>query len=607
MKAAENPHHLGVGGYTAKVAKWRREEKERRRAGLPDMFAGLDERSMNWVLARIPTVTTDNKVKFKHRSTTIIYERLEQLAEVQKKGLFRPDKEKDQLTAAIGTVEHSGCVRAMSSTLPWGKAFPNDQANYRKCKRYKKNLDEKMREIANAGSIANMRYPVDNIQVETPYRLVILYGRKQNKFPEVATGMAVTGHVFPKAPPPEYVWVQVVMVLDESCETDIPIDEGIEVFGDVMNQYILWHHRDIVMNASPETSRPSQEVPLPDSNIDTEQPTLSHVQGANNEEEQAMLSPVQEALNEDDGTSALEGDERVDDLEVNNPTSPSSASPPPKRPVVPHMVSTFEKAPSTDIDKFLNVLKKKASSFGEKSVTRSASRQKEKDQNLNFFASDDVSMDYEHGKPFLYRWDLLEGTWELNKLHGWIMNAMKQGIRAITTHVPTKVFLGVLPYQIMIDFEDLHRLYRQQHLDVNLISFWCLMQWREEELMHGGFKICIINLPKLGKVVVLDSSSYHRDRYKDFIGIIQNVYKLYILKGGCHKQPPSFVLCGYYVCEFIRNNGSNYSKIEDKQIDNICMDMTRFILREICHEDGAFFDKDGVLMVDECTNLRRWA
>ncbi|RCV17236.1 hypothetical protein SETIT_3G203700v2 [Setaria italica] len=97
------------------------------------------------------------------------------------------------------------------------------------------------------------------------------------------------------------------------------------------------------------------------------------------------------------------------------------------------MVSTYEKAPSADVDKFLN-----------------------------------------HGKPFLYQWDLLEGSWELKKLHGWIMNAMKQGIQAITAHVPTKVFLGVLPYQIVIDFKDLHRLYHRQHLNVNLISVWCL-------------------------------------------------------------------------------------------------------------------------------------
>uniref|UniRef100_K3Y1M2 Uncharacterized protein n=1 Tax=Setaria italica TaxID=4555 RepID=K3Y1M2_SETIT len=85
-----------------------------------------------------------------------------------------------------------------------------------------------------------------------------------------------------------------------------------------------------------------------------------------------------------------------------------------------------------------------------------------------------------------------------------------------------------------------------------------------------------------------------------------------------HKQSLGSVLCGYYVCEFIRNNGRYRTnpedvsllctviKIEDKQIDNICTDMTKFILREIFHEDGAFFDKDGVLMADECTNLYRW-
>uniref|UniRef100_K3YCP8 Uncharacterized protein n=1 Tax=Setaria italica TaxID=4555 RepID=K3YCP8_SETIT len=134
------------------------------------------------------------------------------------------------------------------------------------------------------------------------------------------------------------------------------------------------------------------------------------------------------------------------------------------------MVITYEKAPSLDVDKFLNILKKKASSSGEKFVTRSTSGQKEKDQNLNFFALDDAPTDYEHDKPFFYQWDLL-----------------------------------------------------------------------------------------------------------------------------CHKQPPGSMLYGYY---FIRNNrryqtnpedmptiDSNYSKIEDKQIDNICMDMERFILCEISHDD----------------------
>ncbi|RCV41850.1 hypothetical protein SETIT_9G167700v2 [Setaria italica] len=310
--ATENPHHLGVGGYAAKIAKWRREEQERMRAGLPDMFEGLDKRTRNWVLARISNVTPNGKVKFKHLSTDKIYKRLEQLPEVQKKGLSKADKEKDQPTVTIGTAEHSGRVRGMSST------FPNNQASYRKHDRYKKNLEEKMREIAkqefleflanhgisqtmadptvsngqrqaeptmllaqtrfvapsSTGSIANMRYPVDDIQVDTPCRLVIPYGRKQNKFREVATGMAIM----------KYAWVQVVTLLDELCEIDIPTDEEIEVLGDAMNQYILWHRRDIILNVSLETSRTSQELPLSDSNVDTEQPTQSHVQGANNED-----------------------------------------------------------------------------------------------------------------------------------------------------------------------------------------------------------------------------------------------------------------------------------------------------------------------------------
>ena len=78
--------------------------------------------------------------------------------------------------------------------------------------------------------------------------------------------------------------------------------------------------------------------------------------------------------------------------------------------MVLRLVSTYDqKAPSTEVNKFLNILKKKASSSGEKSVTCGASWQKEKDENLNFFASDEVPENYEHGKPFLYRWDLLKG------------------------------------------------------------------------------------------------------------------------------------------------------------------------------------------------------
>jgi hypothetical protein len=112
---------------------------------------------------------------------------------------------------------------------------------------------------SSVGSIANAKHHVDDIIEDTPCKLVIPYGRKQDKFREIVTSMALTGHVFPNPPPPEYAWVQVVSVFDESCEIDIPTEDGIELLGDARNQYILWHRRDIILNASPNPLQPSQE------------------------------------------------------------------------------------------------------------------------------------------------------------------------------------------------------------------------------------------------------------------------------------------------------------------------------------------------------------
>jgi hypothetical protein len=85
MKAAENPHRLGSGGYGAKMAKWRKEEEESTVAGLPTIFEGMDERSRNWILARVPAIAPDGNVLFQKPSTEQIYQKLEELAEMQKK------------------------------------------------------------------------------------------------------------------------------------------------------------------------------------------------------------------------------------------------------------------------------------------------------------------------------------------------------------------------------------------------------------------------------------------------------------------------------------------------------------------------------------------
>jgi hypothetical protein len=46
------------------MTKWRKEEEERRVAGLPTIFEGMDERSRNWILAQVPAIPPDGNVSF---------------------------------------------------------------------------------------------------------------------------------------------------------------------------------------------------------------------------------------------------------------------------------------------------------------------------------------------------------------------------------------------------------------------------------------------------------------------------------------------------------------------------------------------------------------
>ena len=48
------------------------------------------------------------------------------------------------------------------------------------------------------------------------------------------------------------------------------------------------------------------------------------------------------------------------------------------------------------------------------------------------------------------------------------------------------------------------------------------------------------------------------------------------------------------------------SRLDDRDIDNICADLARFIQREICHAAGEYFDHGGLLALDEHQNISNW-
>jgi hypothetical protein len=67
--------------------------------------------------------------------------------------------------------------------------------------------------------------------------------------------MAMPGRMLHCTPiPPEYAKVQVVKILKNHLndELDIPTGE-IQLLGDAVNQFILWHRRDIILTVAPQT------------------------------------------------------------------------------------------------------------------------------------------------------------------------------------------------------------------------------------------------------------------------------------------------------------------------------------------------------------------
>ncbi len=110
---------------------------------------------------------------------------------------------------------------------------------------------------SSVGSVETTTFPVDLITGPTvdlitgptPCSLVIPIGRA-GKTNEVASGLAILGRQFHNNPIPEdYARVQVARVNDDqiSLELDIPTPEGIELLGGAVNQFNLWHRRDIIL------------------------------------------------------------------------------------------------------------------------------------------------------------------------------------------------------------------------------------------------------------------------------------------------------------------------------------------------------------------------
>jgi hypothetical protein len=245
---------------------------------------------VNWLLAW-SELTQDGKLVHKKKGVAAVQEKAVQLTKKKRLSVFKSDREKDILSGALSNVEHTGRIRGVASQMPWKVGFPNDGWSYKKHDRYKRKLEDAIKEKMNSmfdikfrsymqsltqerplelqqitqnpspqphlssiGSIAVIStwYPIDDITSDTPYRLHIPIGRVGNKTKDVAIGVAMPERVFHNNPiPAEYAKVLVCEITNLAC-IDYPLDhvtpEGIKELEEAINQFIPWNRREIVLD-----------------------------------------------------------------------------------------------------------------------------------------------------------------------------------------------------------------------------------------------------------------------------------------------------------------------------------------------------------------------
>jgi hypothetical protein len=119
------PHHMGSKGYVAKIPEWKKKIEEVVTVGNPNLVQDIEERTVNWLLAR-SKLTQDGKLVHKKKGVAALQEKAVQLTEKKRLGLFKSNRENDVLSGVIDNVEHTGRIRGVASQMSWKVGFPND-------------------------------------------------------------------------------------------------------------------------------------------------------------------------------------------------------------------------------------------------------------------------------------------------------------------------------------------------------------------------------------------------------------------------------------------------------------------------------------------------
>ncbi|RCV25390.1 hypothetical protein SETIT_5G162700v2, partial [Setaria italica] len=124
-------HHLGPGGYKKGIIKWKRMEDDIIAKGIVPATLKWPEQAKHWYYAHGGTLNPKNGSFVFGQELREAAMRLVELIKSTAEGSFVPDREKDELTMALGNPEHPGYCRG-KGVIPWKFAFREHIDSYRR-------------------------------------------------------------------------------------------------------------------------------------------------------------------------------------------------------------------------------------------------------------------------------------------------------------------------------------------------------------------------------------------------------------------------------------------------------------------------------------------
>lgn len=93
---------------------------------------------------------------------------------------------------------------------------------------------------------------------------------------------------------------------------------------------------------------------------------------------------------------------------------------------------------------------------------------------MQSWLSVDVPQEYKYGKPFLPWYIMNDQPRQMRVMHEWYLKASRKALSFISVKVPRDDFMSRTNGIFIIDFRDLHALFKLDKMDINLVVVFCV-------------------------------------------------------------------------------------------------------------------------------------